>query len=78
MKQFEASAKLGLYMSGIKGDAASAEGRALIDCGTGRFRLIKDEDGELKEEEIQDASDWGNTDDQIDKMADREATRAAG
>ena len=57
LKQFEATAKLGLYMSGIKSDAASADVRPLIDCGTGRFRLIKGEDGELKEEEIQDASE---------------------
>ena len=49
----------------------------LIDCGTGRFRLVKGEDGELKEEEIQDASDWGDTEDQIDSMVDEEAARAA-
>ncbi len=77
LKQFEATAKLGLYMSGIKGGAASAEGQPLFDCGTGRFRLIKGEDGELKEDEIQDASEWGDTDDQIDLMVDEEAAKAA-
>jgi hypothetical protein len=77
LKQFEATAKLGLYMSGIKGDAASAERRTLIDSGTGRFRLIKGDDGELKEEEIQDASEWGDTEDQIDSMVQEEVARAA-
>jgi hypothetical protein len=77
LKQFEATAKLGLYMSGIKGEAANAERRPLFDCGTGRFRLIKGEDGEFKEEEIQDAPEWGDTEDQIDSMVDEEAARAA-
>ncbi|MBK9214677.1 MAG: hypothetical protein IPM59_03635 [Chloracidobacterium sp.] len=77
LKQFEATAKLGLYMSGIKDEATIAERRPLFDCGTGRFRLVKGEDGELKEEEIQDASEWGDTEDQIDLMVEEEATRAA-
>lgn len=77
LKQFEATAKLGLYMSGIKSDAPSAEEQPLIDCGTGRFRLVKGEGGELKEEEIQDESEWGDTEDQIDLMVQEEATRAA-
>ncbi len=77
LKQFEATAKLGLYISGIKGDAASTEGRPLIDCGTGRFRLVKGEDGELKEEGIQAASEWGEAEDQIDSMVDEEAAKAA-
>lgn len=76
MRQFEAAAKLGPYMSGIKGEASIAEGRPLIDCGTGRFRLIKGENGELKEEEIQDASEWGDTDDQIDSMVKEGSARA--
>ncbi|MBK8464933.1 MAG: hypothetical protein IPL32_03805 [Chloracidobacterium sp.] len=77
LKQFEATAKLGLYMSGIKGDAASAERRPLFDCGTGRFRLVKADDGEVKEEEIQNAAEWGDTGDQIDSMVQEEAARAA-
>ncbi|MEJ7623724.1 MAG: hypothetical protein WKF34_07005 [Pyrinomonadaceae bacterium] len=77
LKQFEATAKLGLYMSGIKSDAASSDERPLIDCGTGRFRLIKGHDGKLKEEEIQDASDWSDSDDQMDSMVDEEVARAA-
>ena len=77
LKQFEATAKLGLYMSEIKSDVADADVRPLIDCGTGRFRLIKGEEGELKEEEMQDASEWGDTDDQIDSLVDEEAARAA-
>lgn len=65
-------------MSGIKGDrVASAEGRPLIDGGNRRFRLIKGEEGELKEEEIQDASNWGDTEDQIDSLVDEEAAGAA-
>ncbi len=77
LKQFEATAKLGLYMSGVKAEAANTEERPLIDCGTGRFRLTEGEDGELKEEEIQDASEWGDTEDQIDSMVDEEGARAA-
>ena len=77
MKQFEAAAKLGPYMSGIKSDGDAVERRPLVDCGTGRFRLIKGEDGELKEEEIQDASEWGDTENQTDSVVDVEAARAA-
>ena len=47
LKKFEATAKLGLYMSGIKeGGTASSERLPLIDCGTGKFRLIKGEEGD--------------------------------
>ncbi|MBK9214637.1 MAG: hypothetical protein IPM59_03420 [Chloracidobacterium sp.] len=77
MKQFEAAAKLGPYMSGIKCEGDAIERRPLVDCGTGSFRLVKGEDGELKEEEIQDASEWGDSDDQIDSLVDEEAARAA-
>ena len=77
LKQYEATAKLGLYMSELKSDAKSSEPRPLIDCGTGRFRLVEGEDEELKEEEIQHASDWGDTEDQIDSMVDEEAAKAA-
>lgn len=76
LKQFEATAKLGFYLSGIKSEAASAEGQPLIDCDTGRFRLIKGEDSESKEEEIQDTSAWGDTEDQVDSMVQEEAAKA--
>lgn len=76
LKQFEATAKLGLYMSRIKSDT-SVEQRPLFNCGTGRFRLIEGEDGKLKEEEIQDASEWSDTEDQIDSMVDEDVARAA-
>ena len=47
LKKFEATAKLGLYMSGTKeGGTASSERLPLIDCGTGKFRLIKGEEGD--------------------------------
>lgn len=77
LKQFEAAAKLGLYMSGIKVEAASAEGRQLIDGVTGTFRLAEGDDGELKEELIQEAIEWGDTDDQIGLMGNDEAAKAA-
>jgi len=77
MKQFEAAAKLGPYMSGIKSDADAVERKPLVDCGTGRCRLVKGEDGELKEEEIQDASDWGDTDDRMETMVNEEVATAA-
>lgn len=77
LKQFEATAKLGLYMSGIRDEAAGIDTRPLIDCGTGRFRLIKGENGELKEEEIGGAPESGYADDQIDSMVDEEVARAA-
>lgn len=76
LKQFEATAKLGLYMSKIKsGDEMNRP--PLIDCGTGRFRLVKDEDGNLKEEETQDApEECGGADYQNDLMVDEEAANA--
>jgi hypothetical protein len=79
LKQFEATAKLGPYISRIKEDrGAKAGDLPLIDCGTGRFRLIKAEVPELKEEEIQDASDYSNdTEDQMDSIVHEEAAKAA-
>lgn len=66
LKQFEATAKLGLYMSRIKeSGASSAHSLSLIDHGTGRFVLVKGEAGELKEEEIQDASHRGEVEDAV-------------
>jgi len=49
LKQYEATAKLGLYMSELKTDGNSSAPRPLIDCGTGKFRIINDKEGELKE-----------------------------
>ncbi|MBV9216555.1 MAG: hypothetical protein JO053_10285 [Acidobacteria bacterium] len=77
MKQFEATAKLGLYMSEIKGDEVRiTEERRLVDCRTGKFRLIKGEDGELKEERIQDASEYCDTD-HLDSVVDEDLAKAA-
>ena len=39
LKQYEATAKVGLYMSELKTHAKSSESGPLIDCGFGRFRL---------------------------------------
>jgi hypothetical protein len=78
LKQFEATAKLGAFMSGIKDTHETVPGSPLIYCGTGSLRLVEGDHRKLKEEEPPVAPiPWRDTDDQNDSQVDEEVAKVA-
>jgi hypothetical protein len=83
LKQFEATARLASYLAKIRLEAATIPGQdgsrgSLVDRGTGRYGLVRGENGELKEELIENIDrESGDLIDQTDTMGDMQAVSKA-